>query len=190
MKEGLIKDRYELVLKEFQTIISASYILMVAIGMLFNSYKYSEFGINIFEYFNVFDFLIAPFVDYTILIFTILSVLIPLLFYKLDLFLKRKFPKFYTITNLGMDKKEWYKYFRIVVFMGVSIFYFVLAAGMYGKITKKQILEKPEITVKYADNETTNGIVIGKTNDILFLYSNEKVKAVSLTSLVKEYEIK
>lgn len=190
MKEGLIKNKYELVIKEFQTILSASYVVMVAIGMLFNYYKYSEFGINIFQYYDVLDFLIAPFVDYSILIFTIISVLLPFLFYKLDIFIKNKFPKFYSKSNLGFDKKEWFKYLRIIVFCGLSFFYFSLTAKLYGKITKKQTLKQPEIAITYADNEIINGIVIGKTKEVIFLYSDEKVKAVALTSQVKEYEIK
>jgi hypothetical protein len=50
MKEGLIKDVYEAILKEIQTVIALGYILTVGIGMLFNYQKYSEFNINIFEY--------------------------------------------------------------------------------------------------------------------------------------------
>ena len=35
----------------------------IAIGMLFTFQRYDEFGINIFEYTDVLDFLIAPFGD-------------------------------------------------------------------------------------------------------------------------------
>lgn len=61
MKEGLIKDTYKTVITEIQTILTISYIFAVGIGMLFTFQKYSEFGINIFDYADVFDFLIAPF---------------------------------------------------------------------------------------------------------------------------------
>jgi hypothetical protein len=46
MKEGLIKDTYELIIKELQTVVTASYIIAVGIGMLLNYQKYSEFGIK------------------------------------------------------------------------------------------------------------------------------------------------
>jgi hypothetical protein len=36
MKEGLIKDSYELIIKEIQTAVTVAYILAVGIGMLFN----------------------------------------------------------------------------------------------------------------------------------------------------------
>ncbi len=57
MKEGLIKDSYELFIKEIQTLLTLAYVIAVGIGMLFNYKKYSEFEINIFEYGDAFDFL-------------------------------------------------------------------------------------------------------------------------------------
>ena len=49
LNEGLLKDAYEVVIKELQTIITIIYLLAVGIGMLFNFQKFAEFGINIFE---------------------------------------------------------------------------------------------------------------------------------------------
>lgn len=56
------------------------YLLMVGLGMLFNYQKYSEFGINIFEYADIFDFLIAPFEDVRIVYFSVIFLLIPFIF--------------------------------------------------------------------------------------------------------------
>ncbi len=74
MREGLVKDTYQLVIKEIQTLITLFYIIAVGIGMLFNFQKFSEFDINILEYADIFDFLIAPFSDVYILFFSIVSV--------------------------------------------------------------------------------------------------------------------
>lgn len=71
MKEGLIKDAYEALIKELQTILTIAYIFSVAIGMLFTYHKYNEFNINIFDYADILDFLIAPFSDFTIFWFII-----------------------------------------------------------------------------------------------------------------------
>ena len=46
MKEGLIKDAYELIIKEIQTIVTISYIIAVAVGMLFNFQKYFHMQSN------------------------------------------------------------------------------------------------------------------------------------------------
>ncbi|WP_197482031.1 hypothetical protein [Polaribacter atrinae] len=46
------------------------------------------------------------------------------------------------------------------------------------------------INLKYSDNENVNGIVIGKTKNVIFLLQGEKVKAIPINSIVKEFEIK
>lgn len=43
--------------------------------------------------------------------------------------------------------------------------------------------------LKFSDNETINGIMIGKTKEIIF-FLNGKVTALPITALVKEFEIK
>ncbi|MFC2117164.1 hypothetical protein ACFLSY_00800 [Bacteroidota bacterium] len=189
MKEGLIKDTYEVLIKEMQTVISISYILAIGIGMLFNFQKFSEFGINIFDYADVFDFLIAPFSDLKILLFTIISLTLAYIIFKLDLLFKRKFSKFYSKQSFGMDKKLWYKYFRYISIAILFILYLIISSDKYGKISKQQILNQSSITIRYSDNEIKKGKVIGKTKDVIFLLTGEKVEAIPITSLVKEIEI-
>ena len=189
MKEGIIKDTYEVALKEIQTIITISYILAVGIGMLFNFQKFSEFGINIFDYADVFDFLIAPFSDFKILLFTIISLTLTYFIFRLDSFWKRKFPKTYSKQSFGMDKKVWFNSFRYFSFAIVFIFYLFISADKYGRISKEQILNQSSIKIRFSDNESKNGIMIGKTKDVIFLMTGEKVEAIPITSLVKEIEI-
>ncbi|MEH6748619.1 MAG: hypothetical protein V7670_17470 [Maribacter arcticus] len=190
MKEGLIKDTYELILKEIQTVVTISYIIIVGIGMLFTFQKYSEFKINIFDYADIFDFLLAPFSDFRILLFSTVTIIIVFFFFKLDFLWKRKYPKSYSILNFGLDKKSWFSLYRIFLFAIVFIYYLYLSADFYGKITAKIIKEQAPITLKYSDNQTINGVLIGKTKDLLFLLQHENVIAIPITSLVKEFEIK
>lgn len=190
MKEGLIKDTYELVLKEIQIIVTIPYLLIVGVGMLFTYQKYSEFGINIFDYADVFDFLIAPFSDFKILLFSTITIILVLLLFKLDVAWKRKYPKTYSKMNLGFDKKKWFSICRYFLIASMFIYYLYLSADFYGKFTKKEVMGNSPINIKYSDNENINGIVIGKTKDILFLLQNEKVKAIPINSNVKEFEIK
>ena len=107
MKEGVIKNAYELLLKDFQTIITLFYLLAVGIGMLFNYQKFSAFGINIFEYADVFDFLIAPFSDYKIIVFAVFSLIVPYLLYLFDAYYKKNHSESYEKMNFGYDKKVW-----------------------------------------------------------------------------------
>jgi hypothetical protein len=189
MKEELIKDTHKIVVKEIQTIITILYVLAVGIGMLFTFQKFSEFGINIFDYADVFDFLIAPFSDFKIILFTIVSITFAYLFFRFDLLWKRKFPKSYTKMNFGLDEKIWYNSFRYFAFAIIFIFYLFLAADKYGNISKKEVLNQPSIKIRFSDDEIKAGKMIGKTKDVIFLLNGEKVNAIPITSLVKEIEI-
>lgn len=190
MKEGLIKDTYELIIKEIQTVITASYIITVGIGMLFNYQKYSEFEINIFNYSDIFDFLLAPFADFYILLFAFTSILIVTTFIKLDILWKNRWPKSYSKLSFGYDKKSWAKTYRIVLFAISFILYLYLSADYYGKYTKDKIISQNDISIKLADNEIKSGKLIGKTKDVIFLLKGENVYAMPISSLVKEIKIK
>src|SRR5690606_2414881 len=78
------------------------------IGMLFTHKKYSEFGINIFDYADVFDFLIAPFSDMRILLFSGITLFIVFLVVRSDIFLRAKYPRTYSKFNFGLEKKRFY----------------------------------------------------------------------------------
>ncbi len=188
--EGLIKDTYELIIKELQTIVTGAYIIAFGIGMLFNYQKYSEFGINIFDYSDVFDFLIAPFSDFYILFFATVSILIFFILVKVDVFCKNKWPKFYSILNFGLNKKSWFKQQRTVLLVVVFFTYLYFSANFYGSFAKDKVVNQNDISVKLADNEIKSGKLIGKTNSIIFLLKDEKVYAIPISSLVKEIRIR
>jgi len=190
MKEGLIKDTYELIIKEIQTIITASYITAVGIGMLFNYQKYSEFDINIFNYSDVFDFLIAPFSDFYILFFATASIISVFVLFKLDTLWKNKWPRSYSKACFGFDKKSWFNSYRIILFIVSFLAYLYLSADFYGRYTKDKIHKQKDIAIRLADNEIKSGKLIGKTKDVVFLLNDENVYAVPISSLVKEIKIK
>lgn len=190
MKEGLIKDTYELIIKEIQTIITTSYIIAVGIGMLFNYQKFSEFDINIFNYSDIFDFLIAPFSDFYILFFATVSILFVSFLIKLDTLWKNKWPKSYSKANFGLDEKSWYKTYRTVIFIISFVLYLYLSADYYGRYTKEKIINQSDISIRLADDEIKLGKLIGKTNDVIFLLDNENVYAIPINSFVKEIKIK
>ena len=188
-KEGILKNTYELVFKEFQTIITIFYILTVGIGMLFNYKKFAEFGINIFDYADVFDFLIAPFSDYRIVIFALLSMVVPYLLFIFDRYYKKNHAESYSKMNYGWDQKIWYKQLLKLSYIFLIIFYIYISAKIYGKVSKHQIIKQNPIEVRFSDNEIKKGIMIGKTKDVLFLLIGDKVEAIPITSFVKEIQI-
>jgi hypothetical protein len=190
MKEGLIKDTYELIIKEIQTVITASYIIAVGIGMLFNYQKYSEFEINIFNYSDVFDFLIAPFSDFYIMLFATTSILFVSILFKLDTLWKNKWPKSYSKASFGSDKKSWYKTYRILLIVISFVLYLYMSADYYGRYTKDKITIQNDISIRLSDNEIKTGKLIGKTKDVIFLLNDENVYAIPISSSVKEIKIK
>ena len=188
--EGLIKDTYEAVIKEIQTIITIAYILAVGIGMLFNHQKYAEFGINIFDYGDIFDFLIAPFSDFYILLFALTSILLVYILFKIDTYWKNKWPKSYSFVNFKRDKKPWFTTYRLILFVISSLIYLYASADFYGSFSKRRVLAQKDISIALANNEVKSGKFIGKTNNVLFLLENNSTVVIPITSLIKEIRLR
>ena len=148
--------------------------------MLFNYQKFDEFGINIFDYADVFDFLIAPFSDFKILIFTSIFFTLIYAFFKLEILFKRKFSKLYSKLSFRSKKvkSNFSKYF-------VFIYYLYISADIYGNISKNQILDQSSIKIRFSDNEIKKEKMIGKRKNVIFLLNGEKVEAIPILSLVK-----
>ena len=189
--EGLIKDRTEAILKDLQTLISVCYILMVGIGMLFEYQKYSLFGVNIFDYAHVFDFLLAPFNSPLIFIFIVLSLLVSYIAFKSDLYMKRKWPKIYKFTSFGFSDKSWYSVFRIVASMVVFILYIFISSTILAENFKNDFLISTKtIRITFANDDYLDGKQIGATNEVLSFYDNKNsVQIIPITSLVKAIDL-
>lgn len=184
--QKLAQEAVKLLLKQSQAILTIFYILLIAIGMVFKYQKYSHFGINIFQYADILDFLVAPFEDLTIIVFTLVSLSIPVFLFWLDIRWKKYKPVSYSKATLGLDKRSWYNSFRYFVF-GISfIFYIIISGQYYGIAAKKSIDNQSGIRVRYVDNEFEEGKMIGKTKDVLFMLRGDTVKVIPLNSLVKE----
>ena len=182
-KNGLIDDKYELVVKEFQTVLSIFYILLVGIGMLFSYMKYTRFGINIFQYSDIFDFLLTPFRDLSIFIFSLISVLLVFLVHKIDKFTRKKFPKYYKSKyRLGLIRSQ-----PILSLTITFILYLFIFSGEYGKYIETRILKNPKsIEVVLNNGKIKNGNLIGKNNGYVFLLENDnEVNIYPITNLTE-----
>ena len=187
--EGIIKNSYELIIKEFQSLITVFYLVLVGIGMIFNYYKYAEFGINIFHYADAFDFLIAPFQDKFIIIFSLLSAILPYGALRFDSYWKKHKPKSYSKMNFGMDKKSWFKAFGMLLYSALLLLYLTTAGSEYGQFYKKRIEDQSTLSVLMIDKQVQHGKLIGKTRDIMFLVNGDKVTAIPVNSSVVKIEI-
>lgn len=146
----------------FQIWITLIYLFAIGLGMLFNYYKYYYFKINIFDYASVFDFLIAPFADFRILAFTILTISATYLIYLVDNRWKNKYPKSYSYFTFDLDRYFWYKKIRIGLISILFLMYILNAASLYGKMVKKEIINQQPITISYVDNQTEKGFFYRK----------------------------
>jgi len=185
-KNGLIDDKYELIIKEFQTFLSVFYILLIGVGMLFSYSKYSQFGINIFQYSEIFDFLVTPFRDLTVLGVTVFTILMSYLIYKSDRLIKHKFPKFYSSKfNFGLMKS-----YPIIAVIISFVLYLYIFSETYGKFNKRHFLEKPNtISIQLLNNEIKSGKLIGKNNGYIFMMINDEIKVYPINNSVKEITI-
>ena len=177
-------------LSKIQGIIPLAYAIMVAIGMLFEYHRYKIFGINIFQYADIFDFLIAPFKDFNI-IGTLLLIIFSLsLGHILDKFMKR-WPKFYYMANFGITKKSWYNNYVKASFVLIFIILLFYASDKLAQSNYKQVIfNKNEVQVIYADNEVIKGSLIGKTKEVVFIFKNENVTVIPSTSFIKKIQFK
>ncbi len=187
--EQRIKNTYKLLLKDSQTILGISYVIAIGIGMLFTYQKYSKFGINIFDYASIFDFLIAPFSDFRILFFTIISLVGTYFLFVFDSFYQNRFPKSYSKVNFGLDQKKWYRSLRYFSTTLLFFLYLFISAISYGTISKKRVLKQHSIQVTFADNQIKTGKMIGKTKEVLFLTNENSVDVIPITALVKEIKV-
>ena len=178
------------ILNQIQGIAPVAYATMVAIGMLFEYHRYKAFGINIFQYADIFDFLIAPFKDFNIIGALFLISFSMYLGHALDK-LMRKWPKLYYIVNFGMSKKSWFdNYVRATfVFLIFALLVYAsssLATGNYNQVKSNE----NQIELLYADNEKIEGNLIGKTKEVVFLFSEGKVTIIPSTAFIKKIEFK
>lgn len=184
-KESPNNGTFDALIKDAQLVITVAYLAAVGIGMIFSYRKYYEFGINIFDYADVFDFLIAPFADFILILFTLFSFVVAFLIYRSDLYWQQKFPQTYGKFSFGMNTRSWYSTYRYLSAFSVFAFYLFMCARVYGHIQFRKIKAGNEVSLTYADNAVAKGILIGKTKDVLFLLDNNKVSVIPIEALKK-----
>ncbi|WP_121965035.1 hypothetical protein [Myroides sp. N17-2] len=190
MNENIIKEIINKVLKSMQLVLTLAYLMAIGIGMLFNNQKYDAFGINIFDYASIFDFLIAPFADFKIIAFTFLTILITYSLFKVDLYWQEKFPLSYSKSTFNLERYSWYKKVKGIMYFVVFVWYLIMASYYYGKVSYKHTLMQQSIKIEYIGGEILEGILIGKTSDMLFLYVDNDVKAVPISANLKTIQVK
>lgn len=189
MKDNKLNDAFTVMLKELQTILTVAYVFAVGIGMLFSYYKFAKFDINIFDYADLFDFLIAPFSDITILIATLTALLLSYISFRLELLAHERFPAAYSIFAMRLDRKPWYNSYRSLMYLVLSLLLLNLAADKYGDYIREEVMKGPSVMVVYISGETVKGKMIGKTSEIIFIFTEQTLLAIPFNAVVKKIEL-
>lgn len=171
-----------------QAYITLGYLTIVVIGMMFDYKYYSHFAINIFEYADILDFLLAPVKNLELILFAVASLIFVLLIFQLDKVMKRKWPKFHNRFNMGMSDALLKKY-RPVMFAVALLAYLGVASDLYGDRMFKRFQESAkEIEVIFeSDQRVLKGKLIGKNADYILMQTDDSaVKAIPVSSDVQE----
>ncbi len=174
-----------------QAYITLGYLTVVITGMMFDFNYYDRFSINIFEYADVLDFLLAPVKNVQLMLFAFGTFLIVFLLYQLDRLWERKSPNTYKKFNFGASKRFSDRY-RPVGFTLSLFLYFLIAADHYGERMYNSYQEDADqIEIIFeSDQRQISGKLIGKNTDYIFLESEDKaVKAIPVSSDVQEIVI-
>ncbi len=186
------ENPFQLFFKEPQRFLGIAYLLLILLGMLQEGVYYSTFKINIFEYSEVFDFLMAPFRHSISIVILCFLFFVSYALYLFDLFLQKNHPRIHDILNWRVNKKEWFQAYRIAAF---SFFFlsFLFYYFMYNSNKQKNnLLAKETTNVKIVfDSQQNNYLVankIGATTNYIFILDKEKqVQVVPFAKIERIY---
>lgn len=174
-----------------QAYITLGYLSIVVIGMMFDYNYYQHFNINIFEYADVLDFLLAPVKNVQLMLFAFGTIVVVWFFFKIDKVWQDKYPDSHKRFNFGMTPEFSKKYRPIMAFFTLAIYFFA-ASTVYGsRLYKKYQQESEFIEVIFeSDQRVIKGKFIGKNTDYLFIQSSDQaIKAIPVSSDVQEIVI-
>lgn len=175
----IIDNKLETIIKETQGIISFGYIILIVLGMIFESIYYGQFGINIFNYSGILDFLLVPFRRPIVLGILIgVYLFIHLYFFTLNKFLRNKLPKVHNSIYGKHSQKESYLKSNILKLFMIYLIITISWAYVISKKNKESLYEKginTRIEYDTKGEKYIEGKLIGKNEVNIFLLdmSNE-----------------
>ena len=168
---------------DFQGYTTIGYFSIVVVGMMFDYQYYTNFGINIFEYSDILDFLLAPAKNLEVILFAFASALFVYLLFKIDSIWQKKRPKSYKRFNFNMGK---YRPYFIGIYLLLYLFF---SSTFYAKRQFSKFIESPKsIELIFESGEKrVIGDLIGKNSDYIFLQTADStVKAIPILTDVQE----
>jgi len=172
--------------KDLSLTLSLAYVALVGIGMLFSYQYYANWGIDIFQFAGLSDFLLAPFRDMLVFFFATISVWISYLFILASRKLDRKFPHLAKFWNLGIsvDSKKYNQYMNFNLLAGIVVYLYLSSQG-FSILRKNNFRKHPEryrVEIEQDDHSVQAYLLLGLTEEFA-LVLNEKDQKVSALPL-------
>lgn len=174
--QKLLQMIQKLVREDTSLFLTLLYLLLIVIGLLFSSFYYIGFQINIFEFADLSDFLLAPIAQPLVLVFSVISLFLAYQAIRFTEYMDKKFPRYATWWNMGfkVGTPEYLRYWRLSA-VGAFISYLVIAAYFFGVYRSEMIFksEDRKIVLEPAGNGTEASLrqvyFLGKTASWIFI---------------------
>ena len=181
--------------KTIRTIVVALYGFAIIMGMIFSSAKYQAYDINIFEFADILDFLVYPFLDIkSVAYYGFLPIIILFLFYSFDRYLLKNHTDFYSkyLTPKFFRKyleTSWYAKSQKTTLLTIPV-YLVVNYFLYYAMHSNE----PEYTlyrpmeIKMQNGEIKKGFLLGKVKDVIFLINIDSISKAKDVSIIPYQE--
>lgn len=160
-----------------QSLLPIGYVALVIIGMINEAIYFKQFEINIFEYSEIFDFLIAPFKKLQYIFILFAAFIISSGAFTFDRYLQNKHPGIHNLMNFGVAKKSWFPVYRQISMTATFLILFIFYSyGTSSKFKKDLSEEKQNDITLVFDSETNSSISgrkIGANKSFLFLLTED-----------------
>ncbi len=196
--ENPIKNLIKYFQKEPGHALTFGYILLIVIGLLFDFSYYNALKINVIQFVELDDLLLAPIQDALVLITVLGFCLFLYGLIEWDIWWRKTNPESYLRYNKWSGNKDPFSEkairTRSVLFPLMFIAYVILGAMLYGVIKAKKVkkgnADKVRLTIKdmpvdSVANKNKPIFFIGKTKSFVFVYDT----ATKQTSIINIGEI-
>ena len=141
---------------------------MIFLGMIFEHKKYMVWGINIFDYLTLYDFILAPFRDSFVLYSIIIVICLYLLIFKIE-------------DKYGIYLYKKSKSVGLIPWFIVTTLLFTQFSTRFAKWKLENTVKNSMLySVKSTNNgDIMNGNIIGKAGNVIFFYcDNDKIAKI------------
>jgi hypothetical protein len=196
--ENPVKNLIKYFQKEPGHALTFGYIMLIVIGLLFDFSYYYALKINVIQFVELDDLLLAPIQDVWVLITVFGFCLFVYGIIEWDIWWRKNNPESYIKWNKWSGNKDPFSEKAIrrrsFLFPVLFIFYIILGANSYGVLKAKRVkkgqADKVHLTTKDVATDSLNNknkpvFFIGKTKSFVFVYDT----ATKQTSIINIGEI-